>query len=92
MKTPMQEHIEWLKEKYKILADMNLGDALEIGDCIENAEKILDKEKEVIQRAYKQGVIDEYGDTIDLDTITEAEEYYNKTFNTKDKLNRKDTT
>ena len=61
-------------------------DADELYDYfMKEAKRMLEKEKEVIERAYKQGVIDEYGDTIDLDTITEAEEYYNRTFNTKER-------
>ena len=45
MKTPMQEHIEWLKKEYKKLESMGeLGIALHIGDCIQNAESLLEKE------------------------------------------------
>ncbi len=47
MKTPIQEHIQWLKKEYKKLESMGeLGIALHIGDCIQNAESLLEKEKE----------------------------------------------
>jgi len=80
MKTPIEELIDSVGYMAQGL------DADELYDYfMEKATQMLEKEKEVIQRAYKQGVVDEYGDTIDLDTITEAEEYYNITFNTKEK-------
>ena len=75
MKTPMQElfyRIEQLRFAKNPIDELMMIKL-----------QMLEKEKEVIQRAYKQGVIDEYGDTIDLDTITEAEEYYNKTLTPK---------
>ena len=75
MKTPIQEFYNFMDEHQYFIDN----------DLFKKYHELLDKEKEVIKRAYKQGVIDEYGDTIDLDTITEAEEYYNKTFNTKEK-------
>lgn len=43
MNTPMQEHIEWLKKEWQKLDD--LGIALHIGDCIEHAQSMLEKEK-----------------------------------------------
>lgn len=53
MKTPIQEHIEWLKEKYKILIEHEgQGVALEIGDCIEHAESMLEKEEAMIKYSY----------------------------------------
>ena len=46
MKTPMQEHIEFLKKEWKKLESVGqLGVALHIGDCIEHAEALLEKEK-----------------------------------------------
>ena len=57
MKTPMQEHIEWLKKEYKKLESMGeLGIALHIGDCIQNAESLLEKEKEVMSEIYAHDV------------------------------------
>jgi len=75
MKTPLQEFKNFMNQHQYFIDN----------DLFKKYHELLDKEKEVIKRAYKQGVIDEYGDTIDLDTITEAEEYYNRTFNTKEK-------
>ena len=47
-KTPMQEHIEWLNNEWKKLESKGeLGIALHIGDCIEHAESLLEKEKEL---------------------------------------------
>ena len=82
MKTPMQEHIEWLKKEWKKWESAGeLGVALHIGDCIEHAESMLEKEKEVIMDAW----ID---DRFPLDKEWAkrcAESYYNETFNTKEK-------
>ena len=79
MKTPMQEHIEWLKKEYKKLESMGeLGIALHIGDCIQNAESLLEKEKEMIMDAVKYGCSD-WG------CAKDAEQYYNETFNTKER-------
>ena len=57
MKTPIQEHIQWLKKEYKKLESMGeLGIALHIGDCIQNAESLLEKEKEVMSEIYAHDV------------------------------------
>ena len=49
MKTPTQEHIEWLEDKYKSLLEQGCrGAAFEIGDCIDHAKSLLEKEKEVM--------------------------------------------
>lgn len=81
MKTAMQELIDDLREfrdeqtSPLVISRMN--------KVLLKASSMLEKEKEIIIDAYKQGVVDEYGDSIDLTTITEAEEYYNETFNKK---------
>ena len=55
MKTPMQEHIEWLKEKYRNLVEQGFyGTALEIGHCINHAEAMLEKEKNLLIAYEKQ--------------------------------------
>jgi len=80
MKTPIQEHIEWLKEKYKTLIEHEgQGVALEIGDCIEHAESMLDKEEEMIKYSYWEG-----GQDVPCADFT-VNDWYNKTFNTKEK-------
>ena len=80
MKTPMQEHIEWLKKEWKKLESAGeIGIALNIGDCIEHAESMLDKEKSVIMDAYTAGESDA---THKMDS---ALNYYNETFNTNQK-------
>ena len=81
MKTAMQELIDDLREfrdeqtSKLVLYTMN--------KVLLKASSMLEKEKEIVINAYKQGVVDEYGDSINLTTITEAEEYYNETFNKK---------
>jgi len=49
MKTPMQEHIEWIKKVKKRLESAGeLGIALHIAGCIEHAESMLEKEEEIM--------------------------------------------
>ena len=56
MKTPMTEHIEWLKNEHKKYTDQAqkessmqiLGYAFKIDECIKHAESLLEKEKEVM--------------------------------------------
>ena len=91
MKTPMQEHIEWLKNErtryinkaHEESSERMLGFVYKMDDCIKHAESLLEKEKEVIKRAFNDGI--EFcgyesglGDGDD-------DEYYDETFNTKEK-------
>ena len=47
MKTPMQEHIEWMQEKLRILVEYkDLSAGAEVDECIQHAEAMLEKEKE----------------------------------------------
>ena len=84
MKTPMQEHIEWLKSEHKKYTDQAqkessmqiLGYAFKIDDCIKHAESMLEKEKEaMVDFAYK------FGD----EPLSEIPKWYDKQFNTKEK-------
>jgi hypothetical protein len=58
MKTPMQEHIEWLKSENKKYTEKAqeessmqiLGYAFKMQDCIKHAESMLQKEKEAIRK------------------------------------------
>lgn len=77
MKTPIQEHIEWLKEKHKTVINHPY---VEIGDCIEHAESMLEKEKEVIKYSYWEGVKNPRH-LFDL----QVNDWYNKNFNTEKK-------
>jgi hypothetical protein len=47
-------------------------------------ESMIDQAKEMDKKqkiaAYQQGVTDEYGDTLDFSNDTQAEEYYNETY------------
>jgi hypothetical protein len=80
MKTPMQEHIEWMQDKLRILVEYkDLSEGAEVDECIQHAEAMLYKEKEVINNAYITGFSDR-------DIYHQAEDdYYNETFNTKEK-------
>jgi len=77
MKTPMQEHIEWLKKE----KDEHGYEKHPYFECaIEHAESMLEKEKEVIMDAYIEA-------SPNLEYIIKeaAEGYYNETFNTKER-------
>ena len=86
MKTPLQEHIEWLKEKHKTVINHPY---VEIGDCIEHAESMLHNEEVMIKYSYWEGVnliISRLRNTrpkhlFDL----QVNDWYNKNFNTKEK-------
>jgi hypothetical protein len=81
MKTPMQEHIEWLKKEWKKLESVGeLGIALHIGDCIEHAESMLEKEEEVMCYFAKKWDM-ELGDV----KIRSAESCFDETFKTKER-------
>ena len=98
MKTPMQEHIKWLEKEHKKLVDMGeLGVALNIGDCIEHAESMLEMEKHLMGLLLNF-VLKHYDTTTDDLSktfyfvnakrhevfISEIlEHFYNETFNTK---------
>lgn len=79
MKTPMQEMFDQLKASRKD----EYGLAFAIDMLLENEETMLEKEKEVIKNAYIEGC----GDNILCESTDKkrAEEYYNETFNTKEK-------
>ena len=74
MKTPIQELIEQMWEIAKY------GDSYEVAPCIEAAESMLEKEKEVITDAWMD---DRF--PLDKEWVKQcAEQYYNETFNTND--------
>jgi hypothetical protein len=72
MKTAMQEHFEWLQEN-----QLYFGIPIE---AIDNAEDLLEKEKEQIMNAYENGVGDENERNLS-GNFTNAEQYYNQTYN-----------
>ena len=87
--TPLQEHIEALKilrdtalEKEKLYEDLVLtehyeGRAKAFEDAIAHAEQMLEKEKEVMC---------EFADDYQRNCFQKsADDYYNETFNTKEK-------
>ena len=80
MKTPLQELIEQLKkmrDDYHTIVGIDAG--LPIHTAVMLAKSMLEKEKEVINDAYITGFSDR-------DIYHQAEDdYYNETFNTKEK-------
>jgi len=71
MKTPMQELIDQMWEIAKY------GDSYEVAPCIEAAEAMLEKEKEVMC---------EFADDYQRNCFQKSsDDYYNETFNTKEK-------
>jgi hypothetical protein len=80
MKTPIQEHIKWLKERHKHFSsqwEMDIVAGLEY--AINHAEQMLEKEKEQIMDAYMEG-----GDWEALPQ-PRFDNYYNQTFKTKER-------
>jgi hypothetical protein len=65
MKTPMQKHIEWLKDKYRMLVEYEgVSEALIIrSDCIKHAESMLDYEREYIKHRIKKDKEGPFGET-----------------------------
>jgi predicted nucleotidyltransferase len=86
MKTPMQEHIEWLKSEHKKYTDQArkesslqvLGYAFKIDDCIKHAESMLKKEREIICNAFSDA---RHGA---VESRWTAEEYFIEIFDTKE--------
>jgi hypothetical protein len=70
MKTAMQEHFEWLQEN-----QLYFGIPIE---AIDNAEDLLEKEKEQIIQAHIDG-FDHI--VVDFKKQEYAEQYYNQTYN-----------
>ena len=77
MKTPMQEMFDQLKASRKD----EYGLAFSIDMLLENEQAMLEKEKEVIENAVKQGW--DYNEEGLVKWM--GEKYYNETFNTKEK-------
>ena len=83
MKTPMQQHMEWLHKKYILhLQEEETGLALEVWYCLKNAEQMLEKEKEVMDKIYKDSTV-QFNISSVMDEYKPFEKYYNETFNTK---------
>ena len=79
MKTPMQSLIETFEE----MKDPNVESSIDVGFAISLAKSLLEKEKEVMCGIYDDAVAQ-----IDTSYIGEekyGEQYYNETFNTKEK-------
>jgi hypothetical protein len=77
MRTPLQEMFGQLKAAKK--DDYGLAFAIDM--LLENEQKMLEKEKEVIENAVKKGW--DYNEEGLVQWM--GEKYYNETFNTKEK-------
>ena len=83
MKTPMQELIFVIRKRQE---DEDVQPFMWLEQIVELAESMLEKEKEVITSTYNQG----QKDMVDIErggmpNFLTFEEYYNTTFNTKEK-------
>lgn len=79
----MQEHIEWMQEKLRILVEYkDLSAGTEVDECIQHAEAMLEKEKKTICKAWEDGGKNEWACS---GVLTKPSQYYKKTFNTKEK-------
>ena len=78
----MQEHIEYLKEERQLILRLGgLNERELIDEIIQKAERMLEKEKEAISTAF-------HTDRPSLSLYENGsafEEWYNETFNTKEK-------
>jgi hypothetical protein len=75
MKTTLQEFIDIIKERK---TNENSMPFMWNGGIIKLAESFLEKEKNQIEQAYRQGVIDEVGEVLDFTTIECS--YYEQTY------------
>ena len=84
MKTPMQQHMEWLHKKYILhLQEEEAGLALEVWYCLKNAEQMLEKEKEMLAGVWLDAQVAYQGDEYIKPSDPTFDEYYEETFNTK---------
>lgn len=84
MITPMQELIEWIYTIISVLPDGS-GAKNQMIIAKEKAESMLDKEKEVIEKAYIEGLTEEIIAASENKYYKNAAElYYTETFNTEE--------
>lgn len=86
MKTPMQELMDEFAKKADSLPDTLDANAayLVFQECYDMAKSMLEKEKAVIMEAHQDGAFHTEWDEA-TDIIENAQDYYNETFNTKEK-------
>ena len=84
IETPMQKHIEFLKKEWLIVKNLEslgyIGVALHIGDCIEHAESMLEKEKEVMCQFQSDGQRTDFWVKYE-----DNEDCFDETFKTKER-------
>ena len=81
MKTPMQELIEIIKKRQE---DDEAMPFMYNDKIIKLAESLLEKEKEQMRLIY-EGLLQNVGTSIQQSDLPTFEQYYNETFNTKEK-------
>jgi len=77
MKTPMQELLEWVRATLPM--DLETPRLIE-----QKIQSMLEKEKQQIMDAHSDGALHTDWDE-NTDVIENAQDYYNETFNTKEK-------
>jgi 5'-3' exonuclease len=77
MKTPMQELHHWVNTELKL-------DGYEHGVILDKIESFLKYEEKIIKQSYYDGIVCSISDQDD-DMLQLSKEYYNETFNTKQK-------
>ena len=77
MKTPMQELLEWVRATLPM--DLETPRLIE-----QKIESMLEKEKQQIMDAHSDGALHTDWDE-NTDVIENAQDYYNETFNTKER-------
>ena len=78
----MQEHIEWLKKERD---EHGYDRGLHYEMAIEHEESMLEKQREVIVRSFMNVSDDKDTRLEDVHLREFAEQYYNQTFNTKER-------
>ena len=84
MKTPMQELIEKLKDLYDYDLKEGIRNESKLVD-IELSQELLDKEKEFMADVWLEAQVAYQGDAYIKPSDPTFNEYYDKTFNTKEK-------
>lgn len=77
MKTPMQEMLEYVQEEVQLF-----GSARQI--LISKIKELLEKEKEVIEKAWRVGCYTGYSNHKTYPS-EDCKDYYNETFNNEEK-------
>ena len=84
MKTPIQEHIEWLDKMLRNASSIGMGTGdLEL--AMRHAKSMLEKEKRMLAVVWFDAQVAYYGNAYIKPFDPIFDEYYEETFNTKEK-------